>query len=63
MEGFFGTGTMVVCLKQVGTADLYRERLNIEVNTSARWSAQPLRTRTGSITTTTINPGLLVEEH
>jgi len=21
MEGFFGTGTMVACLKQVGTAD------------------------------------------
>ena len=26
----------------MGTADWYRERLNIEVNTSASWSAHPL---------------------
>jgi len=46
MEGFFGAGTMVVCLKQVGTADWYRERyMNIEVNASASWSAHTLRTR------------------
>ena len=45
MEGFFDTGTMVVCLKQVGTADWFRKRLNIEVNTYARWWAHALRTR------------------
>jgi len=49
MEGFFSTGTMVVCLKQVGTADWYRERLNIEVNTSTSWSAYPLRTQPGML--------------
>jgi len=38
---------MVVCLKQVGTADWYRERFNIEVNTSASWSVHTLRTRPG----------------
>jgi len=47
MEGFFGMGTMVVFLKQVGTTDWYREKLNIEVNTSAIWSAHSLRTRPG----------------
>jgi len=47
MEGFFGTGTTVVCLKQVGTEDWYRERLNIEVNMSASLSVHPLRTWPG----------------
>ena len=32
-EAFFGTGTMVDLLKQAGTTDLARERLNIVVNT------------------------------
>ena len=35
MDVFFGMGMMVACLKQVGTADRCRERLNMEVNTSA----------------------------
>ena len=47
MEGFFCTGKIVVCLKQVGTADRFRERLNMEVKTSTSWSALPLRTRPG----------------
>ena len=47
MDGFFVTETMVVCLKQMGTADWYRESLNIEVNTSASWSAHSLRTQPG----------------
>jgi len=44
MEGFFCTGTMAFCLKQVGTADRYTEKLNIELNTSASWAAHHLRT-------------------
>src|SRR4029434_3977443 len=54
----FGTGTMevvlkqvgmmVACLKQVGTSDRCSERLNMEVNTSASWSAHPLRPGTPS---------------
>jgi len=47
VKAFFGTGTMVVCLKQVGTADWHRERLNIKVNMSSSWSVHPLRTRPG----------------
>jgi len=47
MEGFFGTGTMVVCLKQVGTADRYREKLNIAVNTSVSLPAHLLKTPPG----------------
>ena len=31
MKGFMDTGTMVVCLKQEGTADWFRERLSTEV--------------------------------
>ena len=39
------TVTMVDILKQVGTADWDRERLNWSVNTPASWSAHTLRTR------------------
>ena len=35
---------MAVCLKQEGTADRFRDKLNIEVNASARWSMNALRT-------------------
>ena len=45
MECFFSTGTMAVCLKHEGTTDRERERLNMEVKTSASWSAHPMRTR------------------
>src|SRR4029434_3986798 len=48
MDDFFGMGMMVACLKQVGTSDRCSERLNMEVNTSASWSAHPLRTRPGT---------------
>src|SRR4029434_999214 len=48
MDVFFGMGMMVACLKQVGTLDRCSERLNMEVNTSASWSAHPLRTRPGT---------------
>ena len=34
-------------LKQVGTADWDRERLNMSVNTPASWSAHALRTQLG----------------
>ena len=37
MGDVFGMGTMVVSVKQVGPADWFRERLNIEVNTSTNW--------------------------
>ena len=38
---------MVVILKQVGTADWDRERLNLAVNTPTSWSEHGLRTRLG----------------
>ena len=34
-------------LKDVGTADWDRERMNMSVNTPASWSAHALRTRLG----------------
>ena len=39
------TGTMVALLKHVGTADWYRERLNMSINTPASRSADALRTQ------------------
>src|SRR4029434_5051130 len=48
MDGFFGMGMMVACLKQVGTSDRWSERVNMEVNNSASWSAHSLRTRRGT---------------
>ena len=44
---FLGTGTIVAILKHVGTAHWNRERLNMSVNTLARWSAHALKTQLG----------------
>jgi len=45
VEAVLGTGTMVDLLKQAGTTDSGRERLNIVVNTGASWIAQVFSTR------------------
>ena len=39
VSAFLGTETMVDILKQVGAANWDSERLNMSVNTPARWSA------------------------
>ena len=44
---FLDTGTMVVCLKHVGSTDWVRERLKMPVKTIGRWSAHALRMRPG----------------
>lgn len=41
---FLGIGLMVADLRHLGTMQVNRERLKIEVNTSASWSAQSLNT-------------------
>ena len=42
---FFGTGTVVVCLKHVGIIDSDSERLKMSVKTLASWSAHARSTR------------------
>ena len=42
---FLGTGTMVVCLKHVGTTDSVREMFKMSVKTLASWSTHALSTR------------------
>ena len=44
-----GTGTMVVCLKHVGTIDLVRERWKMSVKTLASWSAHAFSTCPGNL--------------
>jgi hypothetical protein len=45
---FLGTGTMVACLKNVGTTDSDRERLEMSVKTLASWSAHIRSTHPGN---------------
>lgn len=40
---FFGTGMIVVDLKHVGTPYCSSQKMKMVVNTTASWSAQPLR--------------------
>jgi len=44
-EAVLGTGTLMDNLKQAGTTDSARERLNIVVNTGASWLGQVFNTR------------------
>ena len=44
---FFGTGTTVVCLKDVGIADSVRDKLK-SVKTLASWSVHACSTRPGN---------------
>ena len=45
---FSGTGTMVVCLNNVGIIDSARDKLKMLVKTLASWSAHARSTRPGS---------------
>ena len=45
---FLGTGSMVVCLKNVGLTDLDKEMLRISVKTLASWSVHALSSRAGN---------------
>ena len=45
---FFGTRTMVVCLKHFGITDSERERLKMSVKILASWSGHARSTRPGN---------------
>ena len=44
MMDFFGTGVMVVALKQAGAVDYAREMTKISVKVAASWLAHVFRT-------------------
>lgn len=45
---YFGTETMVVALRQVGTIDCSNERLRVVIKTFANWSVNALSTLPGT---------------